>query len=531
MNQAATLSSTVPRYRKHAIAIAIAWSFLAVLPSCGIPELRAPTPAPPLPPDDKPAATAENSAQVPVEEFFGDPVLRELIYEALAGNQHLRILNEDVQIAGNEVLSRTGAYLPLVGLTANAGLDKVSSFTLEGAGIRDDPYRPGQFLSNPHGNYLLGANITWQIDVWRQLRNARDASALQYFSTGEGRNYLVTRLVAEIAENYYTLVALDRRLENLNFIIALLEQSLGVAEAKMEAAQGTLLAVQRFRAEVQKNQSERLIVRQDIIQVENRINYLCGRFPRPVERQSGNFNEFIDLNLHTLSVGVPSQLLLYRPDVRRAERELEAAGLDVKVVRAEFLPAVGINAGVGYQSWNAANLLVTPEALIGNVAGGLVAPFVNRRAIKARYMSANARQLQAVYEYQRTVINAFTEVVNRVSKMENYRTSIEIKKQQVQSLEAAVDSATKLFQQAQADYVDVLFAQRDLFDARRDLIEIKREQLSAVINAYQALGGGNMLPIPQWKPPCPQFGNFDQFHDMYNPNTNELKKAVLGDGW
>ncbi len=213
---------------------------------------------------------------------------------------------------------------------------------------------------------------------------------------------------------------------------------------------------------VRKNQAGKLIVRQDMIQVENRINYLVGRFPQPVARISPDFIEF---NLHALSVGVPSQLLRYRPDIREAERNVGAAGLDIKVARARFYPAVVINGGVGFSAFNPNYLLLTPEALIANIAAGAVGPLIDFKAIKADYMSANAAQLQALYHYQRTVINAFTEVVNRVSMVENYRTSIEIKKQQVKSLEASVDNATRLFLNAQAEYIDVLFAQRDLFDA------------------------------------------------------------------
>ena len=219
-------------------------------------------------------------------------------------------------------------------------------------------------------------------------------------------------------------------------------------------------------------------------------------------------------------MGVPAQLLQNRPDIRQAERELEAAGLDVKVARAHFYPRVDITAGVGYQAFNPQYLFLTPESLIGNVAGNLVVPLINKKAIKAEYLSANAKQLQSVYNYQRVILNAFTEVINRVSKVENYRKSIEIKKQQLESLQASVDIASKLFQNARAEYVEVLLAQRDLMEARMVLIETKKEQLSAIVNAYQALGGGDF---------CASFDSASfEFEATLVPKSNTTIADVQG---
>ena len=169
----------------------------------------------------------------------------------------------------------------------------------------------------------------------------------------------------------------------------------------------------------------------------------------------------------------------------------------MRVARANFFPKMFITGGVGYEAFNTKYLFFTPESLIYNVAGDLVAPLINRIAIKADYMNANAKQLQALYDYQRVILNAFTEVVNRVTKVQNYSRSIEIKKQQLESLETAVEVASKLFQNARVEYMDVLFAQRDRNDARIVLIETKSEQLSAIVNAYQALGGGWQFRPPQ----------------------------------
>ena len=477
---------------KHLSVLArvIVCSMLLVLPSCTlIPRLRQAEPGPPLPATFKGAASPENSSHLGVDEFFNDSMLTGLIDQALADNRELRILNEEVEIARNDILARQGAYLPIINFGAGVGLDRPSAFTPLGAAERQLEYQPGKHFPDPLGNFLGGFNLFWQLDIWRELRNARDAAAQRFLAASERRNYFVTRLVAEVAENYYGLMALDQRLQTLNKTIEIQEQSRKIAKARMEAGRGTELAVQRFQAEVRKNQSEKLIVNQQIVEVENRINFLLNRFPQPVERKSAGF---FDLNIPMLSVGVPAQLLQNRPDIRQAERELEAAGLDVKVARAHFFPKLDISAGVGYQAFSP-QFLFNPEALIYAVAGNLVTPVINLKAIRAEYQSANARQLQTVYNYQRVILNAFTEVINRLSKVENYSKSIDIKKEQLKSLQASVDSATKLFLNARVEYVELLLAQRDLLEARTVLIETKREQLSAIVNAYQALGGGVVI--------------------------------------
>ena len=177
-----------------------------------------------------------------------------------------------------------------------------------------------------------------------------------------GGTIFVTRLVAEIAENYYGLMALDKRLENLDHIIALQERSLEIAKAKKEAARGTELAVQRFQAEVRKNQSEKLIVKQDIIQVENRINFLLGRFPQPVERKSAAIHRSELARAERGSaLAAPSEPPRHPPGRARA------GGCRA---RREGRPGqllsrwLTINGGVGYQAFNPKYLFITPEALI-----------------------------------------------------------------------------------------------------------------------------------------------------------------------
>jgi NodT family efflux transporter outer membrane factor (OMF) lipoprotein len=475
--------------RNLALAGLVAGGTVFALPGCNIPKLRHADAAPGLPDTFKGATTPDNSAHLRVDEFYNDSTLTNLIQLGLENNRELAILNQEVRIARNDVLRRRGAYLPFIGFGANAGADTPSAFTRAGAVDSQLNIIPGQENPNPLGNYAFGVNVLWQLDIWKQLRNAREAAMQRYVAAAEKRNFFVTKLVAEIGEKYYELMALDQRMMNLDNTIKLQQDSLEIAKSKMNAGRGTVLAVQRFQAEVHKNTSEKLIVTQDIIEVENRINFLLNRYPEPVQRDAAGF---LDLNLRALSVGLPSQLLQNRPDIRQAERELVAAGLDIKVARAQFFPTLTLTGGVGYEAFNP-KYIFRPDAIAANVAGNLMVPLINKAAIRADYMDANARQLEAVYNYQRTVVNAFTEVINRVSMVENYRRSVEIKKEQLAALVASVETASKLFQNARVEYIEVLFAQRDLMDARMVLIDTKKMQLSAVVNAYQALGGGDIL--------------------------------------
>lgn len=477
---------------RRALATAAACTTILLLPACQIPKLRNPQQTAVLPATFNGAADAASSAQLHVEEFYQDPILSRLACLAVTNNRELKILEEEVQIARNEVISRSGAYLPMLNFGFNAGTTKYSQFTLPGASREDDPYRNGRLLPNPVPDFLGAFNLSWQIDIWRQLRNARDAARQRYDAAVQRRNYFITRIVAEVAEGYYSLMALDQQLQNLDTIIGLQEQSYKMARDRFDAGRGTELAVQRFVGEVRKNQSEKLIVRQEIIQVENRINFLLNRYPQTVERFSA---KFLDLEIQALNLGVPAQLLQNRLDVREAERELEAAGLDVKVARARFFPTVNLTGQVGYDAFNPSYFFY-PQAFVANALGQLVVPFINKRAIQADYMTANARQLQTVYNYQRVVLNAFTEVVNWLFKIENYRRSIDLKRQQLAALELSVGLATKLYFAGRVEYMDVLFAQRDFLDARRVLIQTKREQLTAVVKAYQALGGGYLMNCP-----------------------------------
>jgi NodT family efflux transporter outer membrane factor (OMF) lipoprotein len=419
-------------------------------------------------------------------QYFGDDILSELIDSALKRNQELNIMMQEIEISKNEIRARKGEYLPFINLRSGAGLDKSGRYTRYGALEDQLDIKPGSKFPEPFTDYLIGSSASWEIDIWKKLRNAKKSAVMNYLASVAGRNFMVTNLIAEIAESYYELMALDNMLDIIDKNIEIQSNALKVVKQQKDAAKVTQLAVNRFEAQLLNTQNLQYAVKQKITETENRINFLTGRYPTRITRNS---DKFLNLSLTNIQYGVPAQLLANRPDIIQAEYQLAASKLDVKVARANFYPRIGITAGVGFQAFNPA-VLINPESLIYNLAGDLIAPVINRNAIKAMYLSANAKQLQAVYNYERTILNAYVDVLNQLAKIENYNKSFETKQQEVELLKQSVNIANSLFFSARADYAEVLLTQRESLDAIMDIIEIKMNQMNAKVNIYRALGGG-----------------------------------------
>lgn len=428
-----------------------------------------------------------NTAQVKWKDYFTDPYLAALIDTALKNNQELNITLQEIEIARNEVRARKGEYLPFVGVRAGAGLDKVARYTNIGALEENVEIKPGKETPDPLPDYLAGAYATWEVDIWHKLHNAKKAAVSRYLSTIEGKNFVVTNLVAEVARSYYELLALDNQLDIVKQNIGIQSNALEIVKLQKEATRVTELAVRKFEAEVLSTRSLQYDIQQKITETENRINFLLGRYPQPIPR---NHETFADMTPGVIHAGIPAQLLANRPDIKQAELELAAAKLDVKVARARFYPSLGISASIGYQAFNPAYLVETPRSLFYSLAGDLVAPLVNRNAIKAAYYSANAAQIQAVYNYERTILNAYVEVANQLARISNLENSYDLKEKQVQALTQSITISNDLFKSARADYMEVLMTQRDALESKFELVETRMQQMNAVVNIYRALGGG-----------------------------------------
>lgn len=472
---------------KQKIYLGLSLAGLFTITSCNVPSLVQKTENKEVPLSYENSVDTLNSGRIQWKSFFTDPNLSSLIDTALARNQELQITLQEIEISRNEIRLKQANLLPTVGVRAGAGIEKVGRYTSQGAGDASTEITPGKEVPDPLPDYLLGVYGNWEVDIWHKLRNAKKAAVSRYLATVEGKNFVVTNLVAEIANSYYELLALDSQLSIVKKNIELQNNALEVVKAQKEASRVTELAVRKFEAEVLNSQSLQFDIQQKITETENKINFLLGRYPQPIVRSSANFTDLVPENVRT---GIPSQLLANRPDVKQAELALAAAKLDVKAARAEFYPSLGISASIGMQAFDPGYLVKFPESMLYSLAGELVAPLINRNGIKAEYISANTRQIQAVYNYERTILNAYIEVANQMSNINNTQKSFDLKSKQVEQLTRSIDISNDLFRAARADYLEVLMTQRDALEAKLELIETKKQQMSATVNIYQALGGG-----------------------------------------
>lgn len=472
---------------KFSIAV-LAAAILMIAPGCVSPRPGPlPSSTPPLPGAYPGGQGGTNAVVLGWRDFFHDPVLTGLIATAITNNQELNILLQEVAAARAQVGARKGALFPFVQLGGTAGVERPSRNTLNGAVEENVEIQPGQKNPEPLPNYGVVADFEWEVDIWRKLRNERDAAIQRYLATSEGRNFAITHLVAEIAESYYDLLSLDGQLGILERMVEIQEKALDSVRLKKTAGRVTELAVRRFEAEVLKNRSRLFEVRQKIVETENRLNHLAGRYPQPIPRSQ---DAFLLSQLGSIQAGIPSDLLRNRPDVRQAELALKAAGLEVKAAAARFYPELTVSAALGLESFTLGSPIFAKENLMYGAAANLMGPLINRSAIRAAFKGASAHQVAAVYRYQQAVLKAYVEVVNELSQIRNTGQAFELKSKQVEALADSVALSGQLFDSARADYTEVLLTQREALEARVELVELRQTQLMAAVKAYKALGGG-----------------------------------------
>lgn len=460
------------------------------LHSCRIQHTPAPVPKLPVPQSYTGRTDSTTIGELPYQTVFTDPNLVSLIDTALARNLDLKMALQRIEVArANYTISR-GALLPRVDAVATASVDRYGRYTLNGVGNYDTNFSPNitgdQRIPNPTPDYFLGLRSSWELDVWGKLRNRRRAAYTRVLASQEGRSLIVTALTADVARLYYSLLALDAELEIIGENVELQQKALELVEVQKAAGRVTELAVQQFRAQLLNTRGLEGRVRQEIVETENQLNTLLGRYPQAVERGASIEKQSLPA---AVSAGLPAQLVRRRPDIRQAERELEAANVDVAVAQAEFLPSLNLTPYLGFNAFRP-GVLLNPQSLALGIVGGLAGPVFNRRLLKGNLSISVAQSREAYYAYQRAVLTGVSEVMSSLKGLENYRNVANLQRQEVAVLRQAATTSNELFANGYATYLEVITAQRNVLDAELSLITTKRAQFLALVGLYRALGGG-----------------------------------------
>ena len=335
-----------------------------------------------------------NSATQKWDAFFPDKNLQNLITIALKNNIDLQMTLQDIAISSSDVKIKKGLLLPSLTGVVGAGTEKVGKYTSQGAGDSSAEITPGQIVPEHLNNFSIGIQASWEIDIWNKLKNSKKAAVSRYLSTIEGKNFVVTNLIAEIANSYYELLSLDNQLDVIKETIQIQKNALEIVKVQKEAAKVSELAVKKYEAEVLNSEALQFDIQQQIKENENKINFLLGRYPEAIIRDKTVFESQIPQQIKS---GIPSQLLANRPDIKQAELELFATKCDVKSAEAEFYPSFNISGELGFQAFKPTFLFTSPESIAYSLLGELTAPLINRNAIKAEFNKAKAYQVQAMY--------------------------------------------------------------------------------------------------------------------------------------
>ncbi len=428
-----------------------------------------------------------NIANIDWREFFADDHLINLIDEALANNLDAKVALQRIEQSKASSLYHRGLLLPAVSGTGHAALNRYGLYTMDGSGNASTEILPGQIIPTNLPDYYVGLQASWEADISGKLRNRKRAAVARYLATVEGRRWLLTNLIAEVASTYYELLALDQELAIAQSNITIQENALAIVTIQKQVGAANELAVKQFQAQAQKTRSLKTELQQLIVEAETRLALLIGSFPRHIDRDSTSFDRRIPSVIKT---GIPADLLRNRPDIIESELQVAASSADLKAARAAFYPSLNINADVGFQAFKSSLLFNTPESLAFGLFGGLSAPLLNRSAISAEFHAANAYQVESLYNYQSRILHAYAEVHTAMKNFESLAEIAEQKSNEVTILSEAMEVSSQLFRTGRANYLEVLFTQQNALHAKLELVNVRKRQLDGIVVLYRSLGGG-----------------------------------------
>ena len=403
-------------------------------------------------------ADSVSTASVSWDVMFTDPYLQDWIKTGLEYNTDLNIARLKVSEAEAALLAARWALLPGAEFNMQGGL-------------------PGQFSAS------IGAS--WQADIFGSLRNAKRKAQAALEQSEAYRQAVQTQLVATIANSYYTLLMLDEQLNISTRTMKTWDESIRTLEALKRAGKTNEAAVLQAKANKLSVEANILTLEKEILAVENSLCALLGLVPMPITR--GTLTE--EQLPQTLSAGVPAELLSRRPDVRQAELALAQTFYSVNSARASFYPNVSLSGALGWTTGNG-NIVLDPGSLIANLIASVTQPVFGRGINRARLQTAQAQHEQAAYRFRQSLLDAGVEVNNALTMWQTAQKRLELGKKQIVNLQAAVWNTQLLMKHGNADYLEVLTAQKNLLQAELTEASDRFDEIKSVINLYQALGGG-----------------------------------------
>lgn len=426
---------------------------------------------------DEVAADTTTIADMPWQSVFKDEKLNALIQKGLDNNLNLKNAIENIIQAQASLRQSKLAYYPSLNFDANVTRNKQSQ-----AGLN---FPPGININTLTTTYKLGLSTSWEADIWGKLSSSKRAALASYLATDAAKQAVQTQLIADIANNYFLLLSYDKSLKITEETLESRIKNVETIKALKEGAIVTGAAV--VQSEANQHAAEVLIpdLKQSIRETENALNILLGQAPGPIDRGEMEA-QIIPENL---AVGVPSQLLQNRPDVRQAEFNFRVAFESTNLAKTYFYPSLTLTASGGFSNLELKDFFT--NSIFYSIIGGLTQPIFNQGLNKMRLTTAQSQQLQAYNNFQQSLLIAGQEVSNALYSYEMASAKEDSRKKQIEALEKAVDYTQQLLEYSSAtNYTDVLTSEQNLLAAQLSGINDNLQKLQAVVNLYRALGGG-----------------------------------------
>jgi multidrug efflux system outer membrane protein len=416
-------------------------------------------------------------ADMPWWDLFQDKELQNLIRIALEENKDLQVAVVRVDEARAEVGITRSVLFPQLESDASYTRTGINSVSIPGENGKTDIATD---------IYRLGGSLSWEIDIWGQLRRATEAARAELLASEEARRAIIIRLISEVAQSYFELRALDLEIEITRKTVKSRLTLSRIVTARHEDGLVSGLDKVRAEAEVVKILAEIPDLERQIVQQENALSILLGRNPASIPRGGELVNQTTP---PVIPAGLPSSLLERRPDILEAEQNLVAANAEIGVAKGNFFPRITLTGQLGVTSRDFDDLFTGPAKVWGFGPGITLPIFTGGRNL-SNLEAAEARKQQALIQYEQAIQQAFREVDDALIAYQKIR---EVRSQQEKLVEMnhrTIELAEYRYEEGLSDYIDVLDAQRQLFEAEIDLARTRRSQLVAVVQLYKALGGG-----------------------------------------